>query len=91
MKQYEFKSLEDLFECYDREDLIAIDTLKQAMFYVMQGVQPEFVWQKEDEPNRMTFWFLKKKTQYVFKEWQKTKKTENKIRFRKVEDDECGE
>lgn len=70
MKTLEFKTLDDLFECYDKRDLVAIDTLRQAIFYIKHGVQPEFVYEKEGDPGRATFWFLKAKTRYVFAKWK---------------------
>lgn len=72
MKSIQFETLEDAIACYGRENLIAIDFLKQVIFYVSHGCQPKFVWEKESSPGRVTFWFLKSETSYVYKKWQET-------------------
>lgn len=68
-----FESLEEAIECYGRENLIPIDNIKQSIFYVKNGCQPRFVWEKEGQEGRMTFWFLKSETAYVFRKWMETK------------------
>lgn len=64
-----FNSLEEAIECYGRENLIPIDNLKQSIFYVKNGCQPRFVWEKENATGRITFWFLKAETSFVYKKW----------------------
>jgi len=68
-KTIDFNSLEEAIECYGRENLIPIDNLKQSIFYVKRGCQPRFVWEKEGEQGKVTFWFLKSETQFIYKEW----------------------
>ena len=69
-KNIQFETLEDCISCYGRENLIAIDTLKQAIFYTKHGCQPRFVYENETKPGKMTFWFLKSESFYVYKMWQ---------------------
>lgn len=64
-----FKTLGDAFVEYGRENLIPIDFIKQQLFYAKHGCQPEFIWEKESEPGRLTCWYLKSETQSVYKEW----------------------
>lgn len=73
MKKIKFKSLEEATECYGRENLIPIDFIKQQIFYTQQGVQPKFVWEKEDSPGKMTFWYLKSETRWVYQKWLENK------------------
>lgn len=70
MKQLQFKSLDECIEVYGRENLVAIDNLKQAILYCQMGVQPKFVYENETKPGKMTFWYLKSESLYVYKLWQ---------------------
>lgn len=69
MKSIDFQSLEEAIDCYGRENLIAIDCIKQIIFYTRHGCQPKFVWEKETKPGQITAWFLKNETNYVYKKW----------------------
>ncbi len=69
MKTIDFKTLEEVFECYGRENLIAIDNIRQIIFYTKHGCQPKFVWENEVNPGRITAWFLKNETSFVYKKW----------------------
>lgn len=73
MERINFSDLEEVFECYGRENLIPIDFIKQIIFYTSHGCQPRFVWHKEDDPTKITCWFLKSETSYVYKKWQEQK------------------
>lgn len=69
MKQLDFKSLYEAVECYGRENLVAIDCLKQVIFYISHGCQPKFIWENEEKPGRITAWFLKSETNFVYRKW----------------------
>ena len=71
-KSINFGTLNEAIDVYGRENLIPIDNLKQAIFYVKQGCQPRFVWEKENSPGKITFWFLKSETAYVYQKWLDT-------------------
>lgn len=73
MKLIQFKSLEDVFDCYGKENLVAIDCIKQIIFYAQHGCQPKFVYEKESEPGKLTCWFLKRETNYVYQKWIENK------------------
>lgn len=64
-----FTSLEEVFACYGRENLVPIDLIKQQIFYAKNGVQPRFFWEKENEPGKVTCWYLKSETSFVYKKW----------------------
>lgn len=69
MNKLNFNSLEEAIECYGRENLIAIDCLKQIIFYTSHGCQPKFVFENEVKPGKIAAWFLKSETAYVYKKW----------------------
>lgn len=69
MKNINFKSLEECFECYGRGNLVAIDNLSQIIQYTRNGCQPKFVYENETKPGKITCWFLKSETAYVYKKW----------------------
>lgn len=69
MKNIRFESLEEAIECYGRENLVAIDTLKQIIFYCSHGCQPKFIWENENSPGKITCWYLKSETNFVYRKW----------------------
>ncbi len=70
MKSLSFETLEEAIGCYGRENLIPIDNLKQIIFYTRHGCQPKFVFENEIKPGKLTAWFLKNETNYVYRKWQ---------------------
>lgn len=69
MKGISFNNLEEVFDCYGRENLIAIDNIKQIIAYAKYGCQPKFVWENEKKSGKITCWFLKSETYYVYSKW----------------------
>ncbi|MCD8290010.1 MAG: hypothetical protein LUC91_00730 [Prevotella sp.] len=69
MKTMDFESLDEVFECYGRENLIPIDNLRQLIFYAKHGCQPRFVYENEKKPGRITGWYLKSETSHVYHKW----------------------
>ena len=53
MRIIQFDTLDDAIECYGRENLIAIDCIKQIIFYTSHGCQPKFVFENECKPGRI--------------------------------------
>lgn len=78
MKSITFGSLEECIDCYGRENLVAIDTLPQIIFYTSHGVQPKFVSENQVKQGRISCWFLKNETAYVYKLWQESHPKKNK-------------
>lgn len=70
MKVIDFKSLDEAIECYGRENLIAIDNLLQIIFYTKNGCQPRFVFENQIKPGKITAWFLKNETNFIYKKWK---------------------
>lgn len=69
MNTIRFETLDEAIDCYGRENLIAIDCIKQIIFYTAHGCQPKFVWEKEGSQGKLTCWFLKNETNFVYKKW----------------------
>lgn len=69
MKGIHFNTLDEAIECYGRENLVAIDCIKQIIFYTQHGCQPKFVFENECKRGKLTCWFLKEETNYVYKKW----------------------
>jgi len=73
MRTIQFESLDEAIECYGRENLIAIDNIKQIIFYTAHGCQPKFVYEHENKPGKLSAWFLKTETNFVYKKWMENK------------------
>ena len=69
MKNIKFDSLDEAIECYGRSNLVAIDNIKQIIFYTSHGCQPRFVYENEVKPGKISAWFLKDETNYIYKKW----------------------
>lgn len=72
MKSIIFENLEEAIECYGRDNLIPIDNIKQLLFYTKHGCQPKFVFENELKPGKITAWFLKDETRFIYKKWCET-------------------
>lgn len=70
MKTINFTTLDEVFDCYGRENLVAIDNIHQIIFYTRHGCQPKFVFENEVKQGRLTGWFLKSETNYVYNKWK---------------------
>ena len=57
-----FETLDEAIECYGRENLVAIDCIKQIIFYTANGCQPKFVFEHENKEGKISAWFLKDET-----------------------------
>ena len=73
MKTIDFTTLEEAIECYGRENLIPIDNLKQIIFYTKNGCQPKFIYENELKAGKISAWFLKGETNFVYKKWLNSK------------------
>ena len=73
MNKLNFKSLDEAIECYGRENLIAIDCLQQIIFYTSYGCQPKFIFENETKPGKISAWFTKDETSWVYKKWLNNK------------------
>lgn len=73
MSKISFESLDDVFSCYGRGNLVAIDYLPQILFYTRKGCQPVFVYESEVKPGKLSAWFLKAETSFVYKKWLNNK------------------
>ena len=69
MEKADYILLEDFINFYGRDNLIAIDNIKQIIFYTSNGCQPKYVYENETKKGRITCWFLKDETHFVYKKW----------------------
>lgn len=69
MKAIQFTTLDEVFDCYGRENLVAIDNIHQILAYTKHGCQPKFVYENEVKPGKLTCWYLKSETIFVYKKW----------------------
>ncbi len=70
-----FKTLEEVFDCYGRGNLVAVGNIKQIIHYTTHGCQPEFLYESEVDKGRITAWFHKEKTKDVYKTWMNNRPT----------------
>lgn len=69
MGNLKLRTLQEVFEYYGRENLVAIDNLAQIIFYTSHGYQPKYVCENELKKGRMTAWYLKEESKPVYKKW----------------------
>jgi hypothetical protein len=79
MNKIQFSSLEEVFECYGRGNLIPIANLEQIIEYTAHGCQPKYICENEVKPGKLTCWFSKDETAYVYRKWLKKKAKEGKL------------
>ena len=75
ISKLKLETLQDVFNCYGKDNLICLDLLKQIIFYTSKGVQPVFVCESEKEARKgqLVCWFLKSETQWVYQKWKENK------------------
>ena len=71
MTNIKFASLDEAIDCYGKNNLIAVSNLQQLIFYTKHGCQPKFVFENEIKPGRITAWFLRNETEWVYQHWLK--------------------
>lgn len=69
------ETIQDVFDCYGKENLICLDLLKQIIFYTSKGIQPVFVCESEKESRKgqLVCWFLKSETQWAYQKWKENR------------------
>lgn len=66
-------NVDEAINYFGRDNLIAVTFTKQAIFYVRHGVQPVFVFPRENDGKQMVYWFKKsKETAALKKMWDAT-------------------
>lgn len=73
MKNIDFATLDEVIDCYGRENLVAIDNIKQLIFYTAHGCQPKFLYENELKPGKIAAWFLKSETNFVYRKWMNSR------------------
>lgn len=72
-------TLDDVFDCYGKDNVVCVDLLKQICFYTKNGIQPIYTCEseKENRKGQIVCWFLKSETQWVYKVWNKNRPQKN--------------
>jgi len=79
MTRIQFDSLDEVFECYGRGNLVAIDNIRQVIFYTSHGCQPKYICENELKPGKLTAWFHKDETKYVYQRWQESSQKKDRL------------
>lgn len=69
MEKAVYNSTNQVLDEYGREHLIAIDNLRQIIFYTRNGYQPLFVFENERKEGRLTAWFDRIDTKAIYQKW----------------------
>lgn len=79
ISKLKLETLQDVFKCYGKDNLICLDLLKQIIFYTSKGVQPVFVCESEKDTRKgqLVCWFLKSETQWVYQKWKENRPVYN--------------
>lgn len=69
------ETIDDVFACYGKDNLVCLDLLKQIIFYTGKGIQPVFVCESEKtgRKGQLVCWFLKSETQWVYEKWKENR------------------
>lgn len=73
MNKINFTSLQECISCYGRKNLIPIDRISQIIFYTAHGCQPKYICENELKPGKLSAWFLKSETNYIYQKWMENK------------------
>jgi hypothetical protein len=66
-----FKSLEEVEECYGKENLVPVTNLQQIIFYVkMFGLQPKWTDESKENKGRIVCYYLKNESNIAFRKWR---------------------
>nr|DAE86316.1 MAG TPA: translation initiation factor-like protein [Caudoviricetes sp.]DAQ99762.1 MAG TPA: translation initiation factor-like protein [Caudoviricetes sp.]DAX13862.1 MAG TPA: translation initiation factor-like protein [Bacteriophage sp.] len=69
-----FNSLDEVYECYGRENIIPITQLPQIIFYTSKWhVQPKWTEESERNPGHLCCFFHKGETKKCYEEWMKNR------------------
>lgn len=77
MFNIQFESLDEAFDCYGKDNLIPISNLQQMIFYAKHGCQPKFIFENELKPGRITCWYFKNESEFVYNKWLKEHPKQN--------------
>lgn len=67
--------MDEVKECYGRENIVPIDFIAQILEYARMGCQPVHTCESE-KPNKkgkLVCWYLKSETQYAYKKWNENR------------------
>lgn len=67
--------MDEVKECYGRDNIVPIDLIAQIISYAKMGCQPVHICESEkpDKKGRIVCWYLKSETQYAYKKWNENR------------------
>lgn len=69
-----FSSLEEVYECYGKDNIIPITQLSQIIYYTSKWhVQPKWTQESEHNPGHICCFFHKGETKKCYEEWMKNR------------------
>lgn len=69
-----FESIDDVYECYGRENIIPITNIAQIIFYTARyKLQPKWIDESSENKGKIVCYFHKGETHKAFIEWTKNK------------------
>lgn len=64
-----FRSLEEVYECYGKENILKIVNIRQILFYAKCKCQPKWIDESEYD-NKLVAYYFKPETDICWKRWK---------------------
>lgn len=69
-----FKSLEDVYDCYGKSNIVPITNIKQIIFYTSKyRIQPKWITQSDRNEGHLVCYFHKGETKDAYEVWMKNR------------------
>lgn len=69
-----FNSLDEVYECYGKENIIPITQLPQIIFYTSKWhIQPKWIQESDKNAGHLCCFFHKGETKKCYEEWTKNR------------------
>lgn len=69
-----FENLQEVYECYDKENIIAVTNIAQIIFYTSKyKLQPKWIDESLENKGRIVCYFHKGETKKAYFEWTKNR------------------
>lgn len=82
IKKLPFDSLDEVYEAFGKDGVIAITKMAQIIFYISRyAIQPVWICPSDTNVGKMAYYFIKPQTKKPYEEWMKSlqeKKNEKK-------------
>ena len=68
-----FSSIDEVYKCYGKENIIPITQMPQIIFYTSKHIQPKWIQESSKNPGRLCCFFHKGETKKCYEEWTKNR------------------